>query len=393
MKSATIAIQIYIQFQLFHLISMKALPSVSQFSSDNSSVQTLRQVNVIIRHGQRSPQTTYPNDPYKNDPMEPYGWGQLTKEGRLSQYQQGLFLRSRYGTFLGNKYSPEIFWLQSTDVDRAKSSALLEAAALWMPDGNQSFSRELAWQPISLNYQTSQNDSLLLIRSSCPDYSRMRDSILKSDNISKINDINFNLYQKLTKNSGQEITNPDDVFDLYSTLIAEQTMNLLLPNWTADLFTEMEHLSSLSLKINVYNETLLKMKAGPLITEITNNMLKKIKSTLEPERRKMFMYIGHDSTIASLLEGLKVWNMQVPGYNDMVITELHEDKSGFYVKVYLRNCTQSNPYSLKIPGCNIECPINQFIDIINQLVITSSEWKSICELKNPNYVPGKEPLP
>ncbi|KAL7293568.1 hypothetical protein TKK_0013007 [Trichogramma kaykai] len=313
MKSATIAIQIYIQFQLFHLISMKALPSVSQFSSDNSSVQTLRQVNVIIRHGQRSPQTTYPNDPYKNDPMEPYGWGQLTK--------------------------------------------------------------------------------LLLIRSSCPDYSRMRDSILKSDNISKINDINFNLYQKLTKNSGQEITNPDDVFDLYSTLIAEQTMNLLLPNWTADLFTEMEHLSSLSLKINVYNETLLKMKAGPLITEITNNMLKKIKSTLEPERRKMFMYIGHDSTIASLLEGLKVWNMQVPGYNDMVITELHEDKSGFYVKVYLRNCTQSNPYSLKIPGCNIECPINQFIDIINQLVITSSEWKSICELKNPNYVPGKEPLP
>lgn len=32
----------------------------------------------VLRHGDRTPQDTYPNDPYINDSMEPYGWGQLT---------------------------------------------------------------------------------------------------------------------------------------------------------------------------------------------------------------------------------------------------------------------------------------------------------------------------
>lgn len=31
-----------------------------------------------MRHGDRAPQDTYPNDPYINNSMEPYGWGQLT---------------------------------------------------------------------------------------------------------------------------------------------------------------------------------------------------------------------------------------------------------------------------------------------------------------------------
>ena len=60
----------------------------------------------------------------------------------------------------GTKYSPEIFWLQSTAADRAKMSALLEAAALWQPDGDQAFISGLAWQPTSLNYQTSDEDNV-----------------------------------------------------------------------------------------------------------------------------------------------------------------------------------------------------------------------------------------
>lgn len=39
---------------------------------------TLRLVTVIMRHGERAPVDSYPNDPYIKDDMEPYGWGQLT---------------------------------------------------------------------------------------------------------------------------------------------------------------------------------------------------------------------------------------------------------------------------------------------------------------------------
>lgn len=37
------------------------------------------------------------------------------------------------------------------------------------------------------------------------------------------------------------------------------------------------------------------------------------------------MYIGHDSTIVSALTGFNVWDKQVPGYNMMLMIELHED--------------------------------------------------------------------
>ncbi|OXU18767.1 hypothetical protein TSAR_012990, partial [Trichomalopsis sarcophagae] len=361
--------------------------------ADNTE-STLRQVNLVIRHGERSPQTTYTNDPYKNDPMEPFGWGQLTSNGRIGQYNQGLFLRERYGHFLGTKYSPEIFWLQSTAADRAKMSALLEAAALWKPDGDQAFISGLDWQPASLNYQTSDKDNLLLIWSTCPDYARMREAVEKSPEIQEINEINQNLYKELSKYTGDNITNPDDVFDLYSTLVAEKTMNYQLPNWTNEYFPDMlKPLSSLSLKMNVYNESLLKMKGGPLVSKIAHSMLDRAQST-KPYKRKMFMYVGHDSTIVNLLEGLKVWDMQIPGYSIMTMVELHENElEGYNVQIYLRNSTQHEPYPLTIPGCDFACPLDQFTQLLKPMIMTDGEWKAECVLKDPNYVPGTEPLP
>lgn len=154
----------------------------------------------IARHGERAPATTYPNDPYIDNPMEPYGWGQLTnvnfasfsstkftrwnkfnrrslrQAGRINQYNQGLFLRERYNDFLGTSYSPAVFHLQSTYVDRAKMSAQLEAAALWKPNKEQSFKPDLSWQPVVLFYQTRSEDT---VKYFCKHLSR-RSNIVKA---------------------------------------------------------------------------------------------------------------------------------------------------------------------------------------------------------------------
>ncbi|KAJ8686451.1 hypothetical protein QAD02_022245 [Eretmocerus hayati] len=355
---------------------------------------TLRQVNLVIRHGERSPQSTYPKDPYIDDPMEPFGWGQLTNAGRLSQYNQGLFLRQRYDQFLGTKYSPEVFWLQSTAADRTKMSALLEAAALWQPDDDQTFLSGLPWQPVTLNYQTKDQDDLLLLWATCPDYARMREAVLKSEEIQIVNQMHKDLYEALKRHTGQSIENPDDVFDLYSTLDAERTMKLPLPQWADEYFPEkMECLSKLSLKMNVYNESLLRMKAGPMISAIANNMVDKSRGNLKPAVRKMFMYVGHDSTISNLLEGMKIWDMQIPSYNIMTMIELHENDNGYSVQVYLKNSTRFEPYPLIIPGCDFACPLSQFLDILRPMIMSQSEWRKDCVLKDENYIPGQQPLP
>ena len=72
---------------------------------------------------------------------------------------QTLYVR-KFGLYVGTTYSPEIFWLQSTAADRAKMSALLEAAALWQPDNDQTIMPGLSWQPASLHYQTSDKDDV-----------------------------------------------------------------------------------------------------------------------------------------------------------------------------------------------------------------------------------------
>lgn len=113
-------------------------------------------------------------------------------------------------------------------------------------------------------------------------------------------------------------------------------MKFKLPDWTSKYYPEeMRPLGQISLKFNVYNESLVKMKAGPLVSKIANSMKDKKDGTLEPLERKMFMFVGHDSTVVSLLEGLKVWNMRIPGYNSMVMVELHQNDDNWNVQVYI----------------------------------------------------------
>lgn len=64
---------------------------------------------------------------------------------------------------MGPTYSPDIFYLQSTAVDRTKMSAMLEAAALWKPTEKQSFKRDLAWQPVTLFYQPRSEDTVHIL--------------------------------------------------------------------------------------------------------------------------------------------------------------------------------------------------------------------------------------
>ncbi|XP_015595966.2 lysosomal acid phosphatase [Cephus cinctus] len=192
-----------------------------EYESDIECIKdTLRLVTVVFRHGQRTPADTYPTDPHINDSMVPYGWGQLTNEGKLNQYNQGLYLRKRYGKLLGTVYSPDIFYLRSTEVDRTKMSAMLEAAALWRPEQNQIFKEDLPWQPVILHYEPKDKDNLLLT-TPCPAYFQELDRVMKSAEIIKLQEENELMYQELRNFTGLNIRNPDDIWSLYGTLRAE----------------------------------------------------------------------------------------------------------------------------------------------------------------------------
>lgn len=346
---------------------------------------TLRLVTVVTRHGERAPVDSYPNDPYIKDNMEPYGWGQLTNEGRRNQYNQGLFLRKRYDSFLGSMYSPDIFYLQSTAVDRTKMSGMLEAAALWKPNEKQSFKTDLPWQPVTLFYQERSEDTLMLVWNTCPKYTQLRTSANDLPEVRKIQEDNKQLFEELTNLTGMPITTIDDVSSLYSTLTADKQMNLTLPKWIDDYYSKLLRYYLYELQLNTFNDEFRRLKGGPMLRKIINDMMAKKEGTLQPERRKMFMYIGHDSTIVTLLDTMHIWYNQIPHCNIMTMIELHQDENEWNIQVFLRNTTIHEPYPMTIPGCTVICPLDKFVKILKPMI--SDNWSEECKVEV-TTVPG-----
>ncbi|XP_012274119.1 prostatic acid phosphatase-like isoform X2 [Orussus abietinus] len=315
----------------------------------------------------------------------------LPKVGKLNQYDQGIYLRDRYDKFLGKIYSPEIFWLQSTGADRTKMSALLEAAGLWKPNDAQTFKDDLPWQPAVLHYQSLDFDTLLLARLPCPAYSMELERVKNSSEYRKILIDNKELLQQLSNLTGWDMQSPDDMLSLYGTLRAESDLNLTLPSWTKEYYPEkLLPLSTYSFTLNVYNDLLRRLKGGPLLKKILSDMVDKSRDTLKPKNRKMFMYAGHDSTVANLLGTMGVWDKQMPEYNIMAIVELHREKDNWNVQMFLRNTTEHEPYSLTVPGCSTICPLDRFIEITKPVIPIN--WSEECKVDDPNYVPPPPPM-
>lgn len=71
---------------------------------------------------------------------------------------------------------------------------------------------------------------------------------------------------------------------------------------------------------------------GPLVQDMIKHMTEKEKNQLSPNR-SMWIYSAHDSTIASLLNTLGVFERQNPPYTAAVIVELRLKGDAHFVTV------------------------------------------------------------
>lgn len=168
------------------------------------------------------------------------------------------------------------------------------------------------------------------------------------------------------------------MYNRFFFFVIQETMNLTLPYWTKKYYPDkLIPLTMYDFQLNTYNDMLKRLKGGPMIKKIIYDMLAKKERTLHPETRKMFMYVGHDSTVVTLLDVLHIWNNQMPEYNIMIMIELHEDTNGWNVQIFLRNTTNYEPYPMTIPGCATICPINEFIQILKPMI--PDNWEEECK--------------
>lgn len=267
-------------------------------------------------------------------------------------------------------------------------SLLTLLAGLFPPkDTANEWNKKLNWQPIPIESEPLDKDTLLLVRTSCPRYYEAIEETLNNDPVRAEIDHYRYLYDELTAITGMNISTPDDIQSLYSTLRTEEEYGLELPEWTRAYYPEpLFTVTKRSYLYNIWTDELKRLKAGPFVTKIMKEWREKTEESLKPAGRKIFVYTGHDSSIVNVMAGFNVWEEQLPGYAIMGMFELLQDKAtGQYgVQMYLKNST-APATPLTIPGCDFFCPLEQVMDSVQHLIAPENR-ETDCKAKSEAFV-------
>ncbi|XP_038104455.1 testicular acid phosphatase homolog [Culex quinquefasciatus] len=332
--------------------------------------------HVIFRHGNRTPIMSYPTDPWRDRYHWPNGWGQLTNLGKRTQYDLGRWLRKRYHHLLGDLYSPDEIYVQSTDADRVITSAQVTLAGLYPPTGRDVWHPNIAWQPVPVHVLPRQVDNLLAVSRPCPAFEEKFLDYQRSEEFQRYNRTIGPALKYMAEHSKSDMSNFLSAYYLYSCLDVEQQNGFRLPNWTKQVYPEpLKTISAELFKLKTATRPLARFTVGPLLKEILTRFQQKVSRTLDPNR-SVWIYSGHDITIVNLLNGLGLFQTHNPPFGACIMIELRTSPSGTpYVSVFYRD-SQEEPEALYIPGCGTRCPLRRMVQFYENII--PDDWEREC---------------
>ena len=296
------------------------------------------------------------------------------------QYDLGQFLRRRYvdSGFMNSEYDNKELRVFSSDVPRTLMSAYCNLAGMFPPGPDRRFNGTLNWQPIPVHTRPIPEDNMLGFGKPCPNYLQLRDDVIQSPKIQQREQTNNDFYLWLANKTGIGPMNISSVVYITDVLVAEKIHNLTLASWANDtVYNKLQSLLDDSFALMFDTIPLQRLTGGPLLKEFIGNMHNKVKLTHQTST-KMFMYSAHDGTIAALLSALHVFNGIRPPYNSMVISELHQNASGYhYVNLFYKNTSFTDDLvELTLPNCYKDCPLETFMELTKPVIPV--DWSTEC---------------
>lgn len=137
----------------------------------------------------------------------------------------GKWLAKRYSNLIHSTYSKDDIFIRSTDVDRSLMSALSNLAGLYPPNKNDTWNKNINWQPIPVHTVLETDDNVLAAKKNCPAYNYALKKLKKSKEFVALDEKYKKLYQYLTEKSGRKIDSLETVQFLYDSLHIETLYN------------------------------------------------------------------------------------------------------------------------------------------------------------------------
>lgn len=120
-------------------------------------------------------------------------------------------------------------------------------------------------------------------------------------------------------------------------------------------------------------EDMVKIRGGPLITEIVNNMVAVQNQT--PSARNFLIYSAHDLTLLSLAYVLGVQDQipEIPYYGDTFLVDLLDN--GQVQVIYMHTETEVPTLTvMNVPGCGYSCPLDVFREKLSDMFV--QDWEA-----------------
>lgn len=359
------------------LISLVGLHLASSQSPE--SEDKLLFAHVLYRHGDRTPIDPYPNDPWKDPSHWTAGWGQLTNAGKHRHLELGRYLRKRYATLLKDTYTNSEIYVRSTDVDRTLMSAESNLAGLYPPVGPDQWDPLIQWQPIPVHTVPEELDEVLAAKKPCAAFDMELKKYKHTDEFQAYNKSLEPVYEYVTAHSGRVVDSLTTAQNIYSCLHIEELNNFTLPEWTKQVYPEpLRSISARSFATKTNTPLMARLKTGPLVKEILERFRAKVDRKLKPDR-SVWVYSAHDTTVANLLNALRLFDLHNPPFAACVLLELRQPKTGGepYVSVYYKN-SSADPMLLDIPDCDQRCPLGLMFKVYEDIL--PENWKRECQV-------------
>ncbi|XP_014635434.1 PREDICTED: lysophosphatidic acid phosphatase type 6 isoform X2 [Ceratotherium simum simum] len=328
------------------------------------SLLELKMVQVVFRHGARSPLKPLPQ-------KEQGGMfaGQLTNVGMWQMFALGERLRKKYVEdipFLSPTFNPQEVFVRSTNIYRNLESTRCLLAGL--------FQRQKEG-PIIIHTDEASSEVLY------PNYQNCQSLRERTSGRKQSASLQPGISEDLKKvKEGMGIASSDgvDFLILFDNMAAEQVHSL--PSCpTLKRFARMIEQRAVDSALYVLqreDRESLQMAVGPFLHVLENNLLKVVDpATPSDKTRKLYLYAAHDVTLMPLLMVLGIFDHKWPPFAVDLTIELyqHRESKEWFVQLYYHGKEQ-------VPrGCPDRlCPLDKFLNTVSVYTLSPEEYRTLC---------------